>query len=131
LLVRIVGTRFVTLRPFGKACRTRISPGIGVLFVPNPATVKLGFFFGVEQPLGGVGYGTTGAVEHHRLSEVNIQWAAPLRCAQVLRARADLRGSTCRRYVLSEESSRHGSAFEAHGVPGLRATRLPAYRTRS
>jgi hypothetical protein len=75
----------VTLRPFGKACRTRISPGIGVLFVPNPATVKLGFFFGVEQPLGGVGYGTTGAVEHHRLSEVNIQWAAPLRCAQVLR----------------------------------------------
>ena len=25
----------------------------------------------------------------------------------------------------------HGSAFEAHGVPGLRATRLPAYRSRS
>jgi hypothetical protein len=28
-------------------------------------------------------------------------------------------------------SSCHGSAFEAHGVPGLRATRLPAYRSRS
>src|SRR4051794_959996 len=28
-------------------------------------------------------------------------------------------------------SSCHGSAFEAHGVPGLRATPLPAYRSRS
>jgi hypothetical protein len=31
----------------------------------------------------------------------------------------------------ARRSSCHGSAFEAHGVPGLRATRLPAYRSRS
>ena len=37
----------------------------------------------------------------------------------------------CRRYNLSEEEFRAWQrAFEAHGLPGLRATRLQQYRTR-
>jgi transposase-like protein len=36
----------------------------------------------------------------------------------------------CRRYNLSEEEFRAWQrAFEAHGLPGLRATRLQQYRT--
>jgi transposase-like protein len=36
----------------------------------------------------------------------------------------------CRRYNLSEEEFRSWQrAFEAHGLPGLRATRLQQYRT--
>jgi transposase-like protein len=36
----------------------------------------------------------------------------------------------CRRYNLSEEEFREWQrAFEAHGLPGLRATRLQQYRT--
>jgi transposase-like protein len=36
----------------------------------------------------------------------------------------------CRRYNLSEEEFRGWQrAFEAHGLPGLRATRLQQYRT--
>ena len=36
----------------------------------------------------------------------------------------------CRRYNLSEEEFRAWQrAFEAHGLPGLRATRLRQYRT--
>jgi transposase-like protein len=38
----------------------------------------------------------------------------------------------CRRYNLSEEEFRAWQrAFEAHGLPGLRATRLQQYRTPS
>ena len=59
--------------------------------MPNPATVKLGFFFGAEQPLGGVGCGTTGAIEHHSLSEVNIvDLAAVLRGPWLGRLASDL-----------------------------------------
>jgi transposase-like protein len=37
----------------------------------------------------------------------------------------------CRRYGLSEEELLSWQrAFDSHGLPGLRATRLPAYRTR-
>lgn len=37
----------------------------------------------------------------------------------------------CQRYGISEEELLGWQrAFEAHGLPGLRATRLPAYRTR-
>jgi hypothetical protein len=37
----------------------------------------------------------------------------------------------CRRYQLSEEEFRTWQrAYESHGLPGLRATRLQQYRTR-
>ena len=59
------------------------------------------------------------------------RWVARRKAAVLaaLRDAAITIEEACRRYELSEEELRAWlRAFDAHGLPGLRATRLQAYR---
>ena len=61
------------------------------------------------------------------------RWVARRKAAVLaaLRSGAITREEACRRYALSEEELLSWQrAFEAHGLTGLRATRLRAHRTR-
>lgn len=61
------------------------------------------------------------------------RWVARRKAAVLvaLRSGAITMEEACRRYALSEEELLTWQrAFEAHGLPGLRATRLQARRTR-
>jgi hypothetical protein len=61
------------------------------------------------------------------------RWVARRKAAVLgaLRSGAITMEEACRRYALSEEELRDWQrAFEAHGLPGLRATRLRGRRTR-
>jgi hypothetical protein len=66
------------------------------------------------------------------LPPVDVKRWTIRRKAAVVTAVADgvlTREQACRRYKLTEEEFRGWEeAFEAHGLPGLRATRLQQYR---
>ena len=61
------------------------------------------------------------------------RWTIRRKAAVVIAVRnGDLSfGEACRRYQLSEEELRSWQqAYQMHGLPGLRSTRLQQYRTR-
>ncbi|HEY1300678.1 MAG TPA: DUF1153 domain-containing protein [Stellaceae bacterium] len=61
------------------------------------------------------------------------RWTIRRKAAVVIAVAAGTmtREEACRRYLLTEEELLAWQrAFEAHGLPGLRSTRLQQYRTR-